>query len=72
MKDLAVLTPPLLIAAVVIIAIVAFVRHEIGRGRTDRSDTAGDFSAAARNPADEFDRNAGSGADASAPATRDS
>jgi hypothetical protein len=36
MNDLAVLTPPLLVAAAVIIAIVAFLRHEIGRGRTDR------------------------------------
>jgi len=38
MKDLSVLTPPFLVAAVVIIAIVAFVRHEMGRGRVDRAD----------------------------------
>jgi hypothetical protein len=38
MKDLSVLTPPFLMAAVVIIAIVAFLRHEMGRGRVDRAD----------------------------------
>jgi hypothetical protein len=32
-----VLTPPLLVGAVVVIAIVAFLRHEMGRPRTDRS-----------------------------------
>ena len=38
MQDLSALTPPFLIAAVVIIAIVAFLRHEMGRGRVDRAD----------------------------------
>jgi len=38
MKDLSVLTPPFLMAAVVIIAIVAFLRHEMGRGRVDRAE----------------------------------
>ena len=38
MKDLSVLTPPFLMAAVVIVAIVAFLRHEMGRGRVDRAD----------------------------------
>ncbi|HUC26949.1 MAG TPA: hypothetical protein VMA73_29990 [Streptosporangiaceae bacterium] len=38
MKDLSALTPPFLMAAVVIIAIVAFLRHEMGRGRADRAD----------------------------------
>jgi hypothetical protein len=38
MNDLSVLTPPFLVAAVVIIAIVAFLRHEMGRGRVDRAD----------------------------------
>lgn len=38
MKDLSALTPPFLMAAVVIIAIVAFLRHEMGRGRVDRAD----------------------------------
>jgi hypothetical protein len=72
MKDLTALTPPFLMAAVVIIGIVAFVRHEMGRGRADRGGPADNFPAAARKPADEFDGNAGSGADASAPASRDS
>ena len=38
MKDLSALTPPFLMAAVVIIAIVAFLRHEMGRGHVDRGD----------------------------------
>jgi hypothetical protein len=38
MADLSALTPPFLVAAVVIIAIAAFLRHEMGRGRTDRAD----------------------------------
>jgi hypothetical protein len=37
MQDLSVLTPPLLMAAVVITAIVAFLRHEMNRSRTDKS-----------------------------------
>jgi len=37
MHALAALTPPLLVAAVVVIAIVAFLRHEMGRSRTGRS-----------------------------------
>jgi hypothetical protein len=72
LKDLTALTPPLLMCAVVIGAIVAFVRHEMGRSRTDRGATADDFPASARKPAGEFDGNAASGADASAPASRDS
>jgi hypothetical protein len=43
MNDLAVLTPPFLVAAAVIIAIVAFLRHEMGRKRADRADPNGDF-----------------------------
>jgi hypothetical protein len=37
MQDLSVLTPPLLMATVVVIAIVAFLRHEMNRSRTDKS-----------------------------------
>ncbi len=37
MQDLSALTPPLLMCAVVIIAIVAFLRHEMGRSRADKS-----------------------------------
>jgi hypothetical protein len=36
MSVLAVLTPPFLVCAAVIAAIVAFVRHEMGRGRARR------------------------------------
>ncbi len=72
MNDLAALTPPLLVCAVVIVAIVAFVRHEMGRRRADGGDAADDFSAGARKAAEEFDGNAGTSADASAPASRDS
>ena len=43
MNDLAVLTPPFLVAAAVITAIVAFLRHEMGRKRTDRADLEQDF-----------------------------
>jgi hypothetical protein len=39
MQALSALTPPLLVCAVVIIAIVAFLRHEMGQTRTDRSAT---------------------------------
>jgi FtsZ-interacting cell division protein ZipA len=42
MQALSALTPPLLVCAVVIIAIVAFLRHEMRRSRTDRSGAAGD------------------------------
>jgi hypothetical protein len=38
MEDLSVLTPPFLMAAVVIIGIVAFLRHEMGRGHVDQAD----------------------------------
>jgi len=41
MQALSALTPPLLVCAVVVIAILAFLRHEMGRSRTDRS-AAGD------------------------------
>jgi hypothetical protein len=37
MQALSALTPPLLVCAVVVIAIVAFLRHEMGHSRTDRA-----------------------------------
>jgi hypothetical protein len=37
MQDLSVLTPPLLMCAAVVVAIVAFLRHEMNRSRTDKS-----------------------------------
>lgn len=63
MSVLAALAPPFLVAAVVVVAIVAFLRHEMGRARADRgAGTEGnsDQAAAAR---DERDDGAGSGAD---------
>jgi FtsZ-interacting cell division protein ZipA len=39
MQALSALTPPLLVCAVVVIAIVAFLRHEMSRSRADRSTT---------------------------------
>jgi hypothetical protein len=38
MQDLSVLTPPLLMCAVVLIAIGAFLRHEMSRRREDPRD----------------------------------
>jgi hypothetical protein len=43
LNDLAALTPPFLVAAVVIIAITAFLRHEMGRKRADRADLGGNI-----------------------------
>jgi hypothetical protein len=71
MKDLAVLTPPFLVGAAVIVAIVAFLRHEMGRARPDRQDTDEDNSALASTPPGELDEDAGSHADAAAPGHRD-
>jgi hypothetical protein len=45
MNDLAALTPPFLVAAVVIIAIIAFLRHEMGRKRAERADLDGNMCA---------------------------
>jgi hypothetical protein len=46
MKDLTVLTPPLLMAAAVITAIVMFLRHEMGRGRSGHAHPEDDIPAA--------------------------
>jgi hypothetical protein len=43
LQDLSALTPPLLICAVVLIAIVAFLRHELGKKRPDESESAHDI-----------------------------
>ncbi len=72
MKDLSALAPPFLMCAVVVVAIAAFVRHEMGRGRTDRSAATDESSAAMHEQAGEFDGNAGSGAETSAQASTDS
>lgn len=46
MQDLSVLTPPLLMGAVVVLAIVAFLRHEMRRSRPGHEDEAADISTA--------------------------
>jgi hypothetical protein len=38
LKDLTVLTPPLVVCAAFLFAVGAFLRHEMGRGRRQRED----------------------------------
>jgi hypothetical protein len=45
MKYLSVLTPPLLVCAVFLIAVIAFLRHEMGSRRSRAGDRSGDNSA---------------------------
>jgi hypothetical protein len=40
---LSALTPPLLVCAVVVIAIVAFLRHEMSKKRPDESEPGGNI-----------------------------
>ena len=54
MNDLAALTPPFLVAAAVVIAIIVFLRHEMGRKRVDRADLDGNIPAA--EPQDDINR----------------
>jgi hypothetical protein len=44
-QELSALTPPLLVLAVIVIAIVAFLRHEMGRKRPDESAPPDDIPA---------------------------
>lgn len=44
MKYVSVLTPPLLVGAVFLIALIAFLRHEMGGGRSRTQDPSGDYS----------------------------
>jgi hypothetical protein len=55
MQDLSVLTPPLLMAAVVITAIVAFLRHEMNRSRSDKSAPDENMSALAERRDDDLE-----------------
>jgi hypothetical protein len=71
MSVLAVLTPPFVVCAVVIAAIVAFLRHEMGRSRQDRGLGQEDNSGLAATALDERDDDAGSGADAPTSGRRD-
>jgi hypothetical protein len=77
MQALSALTPPLLVCAVVVVAIVAFLRHEMRRSRTDQSHagdeaevpavpTSADRDNEGHKPTDA----AGASADDSGPASR--
>jgi hypothetical protein len=72
MTYVSVLTPPFLMCAVVIVAIVAFLRHEIGRGRSGQADHADDNSAAPAEASEEVDSEPGTDAGSSATASSDS
>jgi hypothetical protein len=63
MKDLTVLTPPLLMAAAVITAVVMFLRHEMARGRSGQADPEDEIPASGTERAGAAD-NAPDGADA--------
>jgi hypothetical protein len=69
--DLSVLIPPFLMSVAVIVAIVVFLRHEMGRARRNREDRDGDNSAAVLASADKLDDRTRSDEDASASAGRD-
>jgi hypothetical protein len=55
MQDLSVLTPPLLMCAAVVVAIVAFLRHEMNRSRTDKSAPGENMSALAEHLDDDLE-----------------
>jgi hypothetical protein len=51
LKDLSVLTPPLLVCAAFLIGVVAFLRHEMGRSRRRHDqDVSDDISDDSRIP----------------------
>lgn len=53
LKDLAVLTPPLLVCVAFLIALAVFLRHEMGRSRRHRDgDASGDISGNGTIPRD--------------------
>jgi hypothetical protein len=71
MSALGALTPPFLVCAAVVVAIVAFLRHEMGRGRQDRGTGTGDISGPESTSPDEHDDDAGRDADTGASVRRD-
>jgi hypothetical protein len=71
MSVLAALTPPFLMCAVVVAAIVAFLRHEMGRSRKGRGIAAEDNSGPTATAGNEDEDEAGSDADAATSARRD-
>lgn len=70
MKDLSALTPPLLVFVVVIIAIVAFLRHEMRRGRA-APPADGDQGPAPATLHDDLDQERHEGSDVSRAAAND-
>jgi hypothetical protein len=50
MKYISVLTPPFLVAVIVLIAVIAFVRHEMGRGHTHQAGQEDDIPPDAVQP----------------------
>jgi hypothetical protein len=71
MSVLAALTPPFLVCAVVIGAIVAFLRHEMGRARQGRNVRSEDNSGPAATALDDGDGGASGDADAATSVRRD-
>lgn len=59
MKDLSVLTPPLLMGAVVVMAIVVFLRHEMRRSRPRREDQTAGISSTEQFEDDDLDSASG-------------
>jgi hypothetical protein len=72
MQALAALTPPLLVCAVVVIAIVAFLRHEMGRSRTGRSVRADESEVAATPGSADLDKKQSELTDVARPSAGDS
>ena len=65
MNDLTALTPPFLMAAVVITAIVMFLRHEMKRGAAGRPEDGEDATPAGPAPGTRQETEPGDGAPAS-------
>jgi hypothetical protein len=53
MKYVSVLTPPFLMCAAVLTAVVAFLRHEMRRGRSPEAEQDDDISPARLQPGEE-------------------
>ena len=51
-SDLSALVPPLLVCAVFVVAVVAFIRHEMRRGGEGSADRAGEDRPPENEPAD--------------------
>jgi hypothetical protein len=58
MNYVSALTPPFLMCAAVLFAVVAFLRHEMRRGGADQAERDDDISALQDQPAEEHGRRA--------------